>query len=170
VVTTAERARDLRKPPVSVLGFGTGEAGGDLWWEKANYTQLAVQPAKETAFGQAGISTKDVDVAQLYDCFTGEVLFQLEGYGWCDRGEGGPFVAEGHIGPDGDTPVNTSGGLLSAYHFGDLTGIHEAVAQLRGEAGERQIRNCEVAISTGHGGELLSPGMCSIHTTLVLGR
>jgi hypothetical protein len=66
--------------------------------------------------------------------------------------------------------VNTSGGLLSAYHYGDLTGLSEAVLQLRGEAGDRQVEDAEVALVTGHGGELLSPGMCSIHTTLLLGR
>jgi acetyl-CoA acetyltransferase len=170
VVTTAERARDLRKAPVYILGFGTGEAGGDLWWEKANYTQLAVKPARDRAFGQAGITLKDIDVAQLYDCFTAEVLFQLEDYGWCAKGEGGAFVQAGNIGPGGTIPVNTSGGLLSAYHLSDNTGLHEAILQVRGEAGERQVPDCKVALSTGHGGELLSPAMCSIHTSLVLGK
>ncbi len=170
VLTTAERARDLAKPPVYVLGLGSGEVADSLWWEKKNYAYMAVKTAKEQAFGQAGIALRDVDVAQLYDCFTGEVLFQLEDYGWCAKGEGGPYVADGHIGPGGDVPVNTSGGLLSAYHYGDLTGLSEAVWQLRGEAGERQVKGAEVALVTGHGGELLSPGMCSIHTTLLLGR
>jgi acetyl-CoA acetyltransferase len=169
VLTTAERARDLARPPVWVLGLGTGEVAEELWWEKKNYTHLAVRSAKERAFGMAGISVKDIDVAQLYDCFTGEVLFQLEDYGWTKKGEGGPFVEEGHIGPGGDIPVNTSGGLLSAYHYGDLTGLSEAVLQLRGEAGERQVTGAKVALVSGHGGELISPGMCSIHTSLVLG-
>jgi acetyl-CoA acetyltransferase len=169
VVTTAERARDLRKLPVYILGFGTGEAGGDLWWEKANYTQLAVQPAKEAAFSMAGITLDDIDVAQLYDCFTAEVLFQLEDYGWADKGNGGPFVAAGNIGPGGKIPVNTSGGLLSAYHISDNTGIHEAILQLRGEAGPRQVPHARIAMCTGHGGELISPAMCSIHTSLLLG-
>ncbi len=170
VLTTAERARDLARPPVHVLGLGSGEVADTLWWEKRNYTHLAVKTAKEQAFAQAGITTQDVDTAQLYDCFTGEVLFQIEDYGWCKKGEGGAFVEEGHIGPGGDIPVNTSGGLLSAYHYGDLTGLSEAVLQLRGEAGERQVKDAQVALVSGHGGELLSPGMCSIHTTLVLGR
>ncbi len=169
VLTTAERARDLAKPPVHVLGLGTGEVADELWWQKKNYTHLAVKTAKEQAFAQAGITVRDIDVAQLYDCFTGEVLFQLEDYGWAGKGEGGPFVEAGHIGPGGDIPVNTSGGLLSAYHYGDLTGLSEAVLQLRGEAGGRQVKGAEVALVSGHGGELISPGMCSIHTSLVLG-
>lgn len=170
VLTTAERARDLARPPVHVLGIGTGEVAESLWWEKKNYTHMAVRSAKERAFAQAGIGLADIDVAQLYDCFTAEVLFQLEDYGWAAKGEGGAFVADGRIGPGGDVPVNTSGGLLSAYHYGDLTGLSEAVQQLRGEAGERQVAGAEVALVTGHGGELISPGMCSIHTSLVLGR
>jgi acetyl-CoA acetyltransferase len=170
VMTTEERAKDAPRPPVWVLGVGFGEAMAELWWEKQNYTRLAVKTAKEQTFSQAGIRLEDIDCAQLYDCFTGEVLFQLEDYGWCGKGEGGPFVAEGRIGPGGDIPVNTSGGLLSAYHFGDLTGLSEAVLQLRGEGGERQVPDCTVALVTGHGGEVLSPGMCSIHSSLILGR
>ncbi len=170
VLTTADRAKDTPKPPLYVLGLGSGEVADTLWWEKKNYTHMAVKTAREQAFGQAGITLRDIDVAELYDCFTAEVLFQLEDYGWCAKGEGGAFVEEGHIGPGGDVPVNTSGGLLSAYHYGDLTCLSEAVLQLRGEAGERQIEGAEVALVSGHGGELLSPGMCSIHTSLVLGR
>ena len=170
VMTTAERAKDGPRPPVWVCGVGFGEAMAELWWKKQNYTRLAVKTAKEQAFSQAGMELEDIDCAQLYDCFTGEVLFQLEDYGWCGKGEGGPFVAAGHIGPGGDIPVNTGGGLLSAYHFGDLTGLSEAVLQLRGEAGARQVPNCRAALVTGHGGEVLSPGMCSIHSSLILGR
>ena len=84
------------------------------------------------------------------------------------RAKAASSSAPGAIGPGGPIPVNTGGGLLSCYHLGDLTGLAEAVRQLRGEAGERQIENCEVAMTTGHGGELLSPGMCSIHTCTLL--
>ncbi len=170
VMTTEERATAGLHPPVWVLGVGFGEAMAELWWEKQNYTRLAVKTAKEQAFAQAGLGLPDIDCAQLYDCFTGEVLFQLEDYGWCQKGEGGPFVAEGNIGPHGDCPVNTGGGLLSAYHFGDLTGLSEAIIQLRRQGGQRQVANCEVALVSGHGGEILSPGMCSTHSTLLLGR
>jgi acetyl-CoA acetyltransferase len=170
VLTTRERARDCAKPPVEVLGQGFGEVAADLWWEKLNFQQMAVHNAKKQAFAESGLTLEDIDVAELYDCFTAEVLFQLEDYGWCAKGEGGKFVAEGNIGPGGSIPVNTGGGLLSCYHLGDLTGFAEAVRQLRGEAGQRQVGGCEVALTTGHGGELVSPGMCSIHTTTLLGK
>jgi acetyl-CoA acetyltransferase len=170
VLTTAERAKDLRKKPVYVYGVGTGEAMERLWWDKANYTQLAVQTAKEIAFREADISISDVDFAGLYDCFTAEVLFQVEDYGWCRKGEGGDFVANGGIGPGGKANINTSGGLLSAYYFGELTHIAEAITQLRGEAGARQVKDARIGMATGHGGEILAPGMCSTHATLVLGN
>ncbi|MBV8085790.1 MAG: thiolase family protein, partial [Chloroflexi bacterium] len=169
VLTTAERARDLPKTPIWVLGIGFGEVMDELWWAHENFQRMAVKTAKEQAFGQAGITLKDVDAAQFYDCFTGEVLFQIEDYGYCAKGEGGPYVAEGHIGPGGNTPINTSGGLLSCYHLGDLTHFAEAVRQLRGQAGERQVKDAKVMMVTGHGGEIVSPGMCSIHSCLVLG-
>ncbi|WP_331374314.1 thiolase family protein [Sinorhizobium chiapasense] len=170
ILTTADRAKDCAKPPVYVLGQGFGEVSADLWWEKKNFTHMAVEPAKKQAFGQADITLDDVDCAQLYDCFTAEVLFQLEDYGWCKKGEGGAFVADGNMAPGGSIPVNTGGGLLSCYHLGDLTGLAESVRQLRGEAGERQIEDCDIVLTTGHGGELVSPGMCSIHTCTLLGR
>lgn len=171
IITTRERARNLKKPPVWILGQGFGEAISDLWWEKQNYTRLPVKKAKEQAFKQAGISNiEEVDVVQFYDCFTGEVLFQIEDYGYAPKGEGGRWAAEGRMGPGGDHPINTSGGLLSAYHNSDMTGLAEAIRQLRGECGDRQVKGARLAISTGHGGELLAPGLCSIHTTTILGR
>jgi acetyl-CoA acetyltransferase len=171
IVTTAERARDCAKPPVWILGQGFGEAIEDSWWEKENYIRLPVRKAKEAAFRQAGIDRiEEIDSVQFYDCFTGEVMFQIEDYGYAPKGQGGAWAAEGHMGPGGDHPINTSGGLLSAYHNSDNTGLAEAVRQIRGEAGERQIPNCQTALSTGHGGEMLSPALCSIHTTTILGK
>jgi acetyl-CoA acetyltransferase len=169
VVTTRDRARDLRKTPVSVLGIGCADAVGELWWAKQQYDRLPVARAKEMAFQQAGLELSDVDVLQLYDCFTGEVLFQLEDYGFCGKGEGGAFAHEGHLGPGGDLPCNTGGGLLSAYHLADLTGLAEAVHQLRCEAGARQVPNARVAMVTGNGGDLVSPGLSPLHSTLLLG-
>ena len=168
VVTTADRARDLRKPPVYVMGIGFGEQMSDLWWEQANYTTLAVRVAREAAFRQAGVTLADVDVAQLYDCFTGEVVVQLEDYGWCEKGEGGPFAAEMRTAPGGQIPVNTGGGLLSSHHLGNLTGFAEAVTQLRGDGGARQVKDADVALVSGHGAEVLSGQMCSIHSSMVL--
>jgi len=170
IVTTAERAKDSPKP-VWILGQGFGEAIEDSWWEKENYVRLPVKKAKEAAFKQAGIGKiEEIDSVQFYDCFTGEVMFQIEDYGYAPKGQGGAWAAEGHMGPGGDHPINTSGGLLSAFHNSDNTGLAEAVRQVRGEAGERQIANCQTALSSGHGGEMLSPALCSIHTTTILGK
>jgi acetyl-CoA acetyltransferase len=170
VLTTEERAKDCAQQPVYVQGQGFGEVAAELWWEKRNFTEMAVAPAKAKAFAQAGLSgVQDIDCVQFYDCFTAEVLFQLEDYGFCEKGQGGAFVASGAIGPGGSTPVNTGGGLLSNWHLGDLTGWAEGVTQLRKQAGERQVPDCEVVLATGHGGELVSPGMCSIHTSTILG-
>jgi acetyl-CoA acetyltransferase len=170
VITTDDRARDLKRKPVRLKGIGFDDATKEQWWSgPGNYESLPVAEAKKTAFGMAEIGIEDLSMAQLYDCFTGEVLVQLEDYGFCKKGEGGPFAAEGHLGPGGKMPCNTSGGLLSAYHMGDLTGIAESVTQLRGEAGERQVAKSNFSLVTGHGGELLSPGLCSTHSALILG-
>ena len=170
ILTSAERARDLAKPAVDVMGLGFGEHARQQWWDKTNYTQLDVAQARNAAFGQAGIELADIDVAQLYDCFTAEVIFQLEDYGWCKKGEGGPFVETGAIGPGGAIPVNTGGGQLSGFYMFDYTGLAEGVRQVRGEAGERQVKDARISLVTGHGGELLVPGMCSTHATAILGR
>jgi acetyl-CoA acetyltransferase len=171
ILTSTDRAKSLAQHPVEILGVGVGDAQGGQWFEgPAHYKKLIVGPAKQAAFSQAGITLDDVDCAQLYDCFTGEVLLQLEDYGWCEKGEVGAFLADEGIGPGGRIPINTGGGMLSAYHFADMTGLSEAVVQLRGLAGERQVKDAEISFATGHGGEVMAPGMCSIHTTVVLGR
>jgi acetyl-CoA acetyltransferase len=169
ILTSAERARDLKSKPVYVMGQGFGEVSSTVWWDKKNFTHMAVEPAKKQAFGQAGIDLKDIDCVQFYDCFTAEVLFQIEDYGFCAKGEGGAWVEAGNMAPGGKVPINTSGGLLSCYHLGDLTGLAESVRQIRGDAGQRQVKDCEFVMTTGHGGELVSPGMCSIHTCTILG-
>lgn len=170
IVTTAERAKNLRKPPVYIMGIGFGEQMASLWWDKTNYTTFSVEAAKSDAFRMAGIELKDIDVAELYDCFTTEVILELEDYGWCKKGEGGPFVEEGHTRPGGDVPVNTGGGLLSSHHLDNLTGVAEAIIQMRGEGGDRQVKDAEIALATGHGGEIVSGQMCAIHSTLILRR
>ena len=100
IVTSAERARDLSKPPVYILGAGQGHPGGDPVDRLASGAGLA----KEVAFKMAGIELKDIDLVELYDCYTFTVLVTLEDYGFCPKGEGGPFVADGHIGPGGSLP------------------------------------------------------------------
>jgi acetyl-CoA acetyltransferase len=167
IVTTRDRARDTNRP-VYVRGVGFGEQSASQWWDKKNYSELAVATARDCAFRQAGVSLGDVDFAQLYDCFTAEVLIQLEDYGWCGKGEGGAFVAAGNTAPGGAIPVNTGGGLLSGYHLGNLTGTIEAIRQLRGECGTHQVAGARVGTVSGHGGELVAGYMCSIHSTVVL--
>lgn len=170
VLTTAERARECAKRPVYTMGIGYGDHMRDLWWEDKALTYMAVKPAKEVALREAGIELKDIDIAELYDCFTMEIILQLEDYGWCKKGEGGPFVEAGNIAPGGSIPVQTGGGLHGSHHHGDFTGLLEAVTQLRGEAGERQVKDAEIALVSGMGGEVIQPGMCQIHSTLILRR
>ncbi len=159
IVTGAERARDLRKPPVYIQGMGQGHPGGDPAETLASGAPLA----KETAFRMAGLSLADVDVIELYDCYTFTVIVTLEDYGFCAKGEGGPFVAARHTGPGG-LALNTGGGQLSSYYMWGMTPVSEAVIQLRGEGGARQVPRHEVALVSGNG------GLLSTHSTLVLAR
>jgi acetyl-CoA acetyltransferase len=158
IVTSAERARSLKKPPVYLLGMGQGHPGGD-----PIDTLLSGAPiAKETAFKMAGVKLSDLQFAQLYDCYTFTVLVTLEDYGFCKKGEGGPFVADGKTGPGGSIPVNTGGGQLSSFYMWGMTPISEAVVQIRGEGGERQLPKHELGLVSGNGGIL------STHSTLVV--
>jgi acetyl-CoA acetyltransferase len=159
IVTSAERAKTLQHPPVYVLGMGQGHPGGDPMDTLVSGAPLA----KETAFKMAGIGLRDINFAELYDCYTFTVLVTLEDYGFCSKGEGGPFVADGNIGPGGALPVNTGGGQLSSFYMWGMTPIAEAVVQMRGEAGARQVNKHEVGLVSGNGGIL------STHSTLVLG-
>ena len=158
IVTSAERARSLRKPPVYIWGMGQGHLGGD----PSDTLSSGAVLAKEPAFSMAGIGLRDVDVVELYDCYTFTVLVTLEDYGFCPKGEGGPFVAENHTGPGGKLALNTGGGQLSSFYMWGMTPISEAVIQARGEGGARQLRrNARIAVS-GNGGILTH------HSTLVL--
>ena len=158
IVTSAERARDLEKPPVYIWGMGQGHPGGD---PAETLTSGAVL-AKETAFKMAGITLQDVDVVELYDCYTFTVLVCLEDYGFCKKGEGGPFVADGKTAPGGALPVNTGGGQLSSFYMWGMTPVSEGVIQVRGAGGARQVKDVKIALVSGNGGIL------STHSTLVL--
>jgi acetyl-CoA acetyltransferase len=152
IVTTAERARDLKGRPVRVLGTGTGHNIRN-WYDGSVYAHHDdIAPAKKRAFGEAGIGLGDVDVAELYDPFTISVIMQLEEYGFCEVGEGGPFVAAGETGPGGRIPTNTGGGQLSGYYATGFTAMVEGILQLRGEGGATQVPGAEVALVSGHGG------------------
>lgn len=168
VITTSERANALKRAPIYVSGIGTGHNVNEAY-TKSQFTRLDVTSSKERAFQMAGIELKDVDVAELYDCFTITVLLQLEGYGFCNEGEGGPFVEAGSIGLDSKIPVNTGGGNLSWAYGQGFTPLAEAIRQLRGEGGATQVKNAEIALVSGHGGTG-SGNMHFSHATAILRR
>jgi len=153
IVAAEERARDCAKGPVWVLG--TGEAVSHTTmseWE--DFTESPCVRSGEQAFRRAGLTPDDVDVCELYDAFTPMVLLTVEGLGFCKKGEGGPFMADGKLRVGGALPTNTDGGGLSACHPG-MRGIFllvEATRQLRGECGRRQVPDAEIACVNGTGG------------------
>jgi acetyl-CoA acetyltransferase len=164
VVTGADRAADLRCPPAYVLGVGTAHDHSTIS-QMPDLTTTCGAVSGAGAFAMAGIKPDDVDVALLYDSFTITVLLALEDLGFCAKGEGGPFVAGGALGPGGSLPAQTNGGGLSYTHPGQygMFLLVEAVRQLRGECGERQVADAEVAVAHGTGGVLSST------STVVLG-
>jgi acetyl-CoA acetyltransferase len=168
LITAAERARDLRSRPVHVLGAGTGHNLRNWWTGDVYDNHDDIEPAARTAFGQAGLTVGDVDVACLYDPFTISPIMQLEAYGFCGPGEGGPFVAAGETGPGGKIPTNTGGGQLSGYYATGFTAVVEGVVQMRGDGGATQVTKAEVALVSGHGGNGGVQNTWS-HATLLLG-
>lgn len=165
IVVAAERARDLRRKPVYVLGAAESHAHHYTPFNTEDWLDTGVAATAEQAFRMAGVQRQDIDVVQIYDHFTIGVLQSLEELGFCPRGEGGAFVADGALAPGGRFPINTSGGGLSYGHpgmFGMFLAI-EAVRQLRGECGERQLPRAELALCH-------APGLVfSCNTTLILG-
>ena len=155
ILTRAERARDFPKKPVYLLGVAAETTHqGIAQMEDLTVTGAARSGAR--AYEMAGLAPKDVDVLQLYDAFSINPLLFLEDLGFCKKGEGGGFVQGGTIAPGGSLPVNTNGGGLSCVHpgmYGVFT-IIEAVTQLRGEGGERQVKNAKIALAHGNGGSL----------------
>jgi acetyl-CoA acetyltransferase len=153
VLTSADRAQDCAKKPVRVLG--TGEATSHVTMsEWPDITESPCIRSGRQAFERAGVTPGDIDVCELYDSFTSTVLLTLEGLGFCTKGEGGPFVEDGKLRVGGALPTNTDGGGLSACHPG-MRGMFllvEAVRQLRGECGERQVPGARLACVNGTGG------------------
>lgn len=164
IVTRLDRARSLRRQPVVVLGYGDRTTSVTMAGVPDLLRTGAVASSRE-AFARAGLHPEDVDVVQIYDSFTITVLLSLEALGFCEFGEATEFVAERGIRPGGRFPLNTSGGGLSYCHPG-MFGVFlviEAVRQLRGECGRRQVRDAEVGLVHGTGGIL------STHSTVLLG-
>lgn len=163
IVTSRERARDLRQRPVLIKGFGThNNLRG--WFDGDNMIRTAAGPSGERAYRMAGLGPESIDCAQIYDCFTYMVLTQLEDYGFCKKGEGGPFVASGALRREGALPTNSSGGQLSEAHAEGMLQIVEGVRQLQGTlTGERALKAPETCLVSGHGGNTVC------HSTLILG-
>jgi acetyl-CoA acetyltransferase len=168
IVTSAERARDLRSTPALVMGIGTGHNIRNWWTGDVYDLHDDIAPAKAKAFGHAGITVDDIDVAALYDPFTISVIMQLEAYGFCAPGDGGPFVAAGGTRLDGAIPTNTGGGQLSGFYATGFTAVVEGLRQIRGEAGATQVPDAQLALVSGHGG---NGGIQNTwaHATMVLG-
>jgi acetyl-CoA acetyltransferase len=157
LVTSAERARSLARAPVYVLGVGEASWHMNIS-QAADITSTAARESSRMAFEAARLTPSDVDVVELYDAFTISTIMLLEDLGFCPKGEGGRFVENGRIAPSGEFPVNTNGGGLSYGHpgmYGIFT-IIEAVRQLRGECGERQTKDANVALAHGNGGTFSS--------------
>lgn len=161
IMTTAERAADLPRPPVYMLGA----AGAQTHWnisEMPELTTTAAAMCGPRAFAEAGVEPDDMDTVHLYDSFVITVLLLLEDLGFCKKGEGGPFIENGRLAPGGSLPVNTDGGGLSALHSG-MRGLFlmvEAVRQLRGEAGDAQVPGAQLSLACGSGGSL--SGMAAV--------
>ncbi len=166
VVTSAERARDLKQKPVYLLS--AAEACTHTSAGMRDITDAAAKQSGPKAMERAGVSHRDFDMAMIYDSFTITVCITLESLGFCQKGEGGAYVQNGRIGLGGELPINTDGGGLSSNHPG-MRGIFlviEAVKQLRGECGERQVKDCALAFCHGTGGTL---GLRHSGASLVLG-
>jgi acetyl-CoA acetyltransferase len=169
IVTSAERAKDLRKAPVYLLGAGEAHWHRNIS-QMPDLTVTAAVDSGPRAYEMAGVGPEDVDVAMLYDAFTINPILFLEDLGFCEKGEGGAFVEGGRIAPGGELPVNTNGGGLSYNHPGmyGLLLLIEGVRQLRGECSERQVRGARVALAHGNGGVLSSQVTAVLGTESVL--
>jgi acetyl-CoA acetyltransferase len=170
IVTTAERARDCRKPPVYIMGMGQDHPATDLLDGAHLAGNTGAKVSGEEAYKMAGITKDDIDACEIYDCFTYTVEVTLMDYGFFSPGEGKDFLKAERLGPGGDLPLNTSGGMLSEVYQMGFTPVSEAVVQLRGEAGERQLgpatktKEPKIIMVSCNG------GLLSQHSTLILRR
>lgn len=154
LVTSMNRARDCRRKPVKVRAaafFGKQTISDPMWADSflwPDITENYVPIIAPRLYAEVGIGPKDIDVAEIYDCFTFTVVMGIEGLGFCRKGEGGPFAASGAIKLGGTIPVNTNGGMLSEAYVHGMNTLVEAVMQLRGECGPRQVKDAELAAVT----------------------
>ena len=163
VIMSADRARQLGvSAAVPILGFGQGQTSWEVV-QRPTLTSTAATVSARTAFEMAGMTPKDIHVAQLYDCFTITVILTLEDYGFCAKGEGGRFVEDGRIEIGGELPVNTSGGLLSETGMPGMQLVIEGVRQIRGTS-SNQVANATASLVSNQG------GIMHTHSTLILGH
>lgn len=161
IVTSTERARDLAKPPVAVLGAAEGHPyPADDIPARTDMLKIGLHDAGPRALAEAGVRAASADLLGIYDCFTWTVLWQIEALGLCGRGEAKDWVRGGRIELGGEMPINVNGGLLSEAHVWGLNNVVEVVRQLRHEAGARQVAGAELAIVTGYGD--LGDGSCAV--------
>jgi acetyl-CoA acetyltransferase len=163
IVTSAARAADLANPPVHILGWAQAHPGYRM--ERGSQFGLVTGAAQSgpAALQMAGVTIDEVNIREIYDCYTYTTLVSLEDYGVCAKGEGGALAASGALGPGGSLPTNTGGGQLSGYYMWGMTPLSEAVIQTRGHGGERQVDKHDVVLVSGNGGVL------DYHATLILG-
>lgn len=169
IMVSSERAKDFPNKPVYLMGTGAAHWHRQIT-QMPDLTTTAALDSGKRAFAMAGLTKDDVDVAELYDAFTINTILFLEDLGFCAKGEGGAFVSDGNIAPGGTLPVNTNGGGLSCVHPG-MYGIFiliEAIRQLRGDCGDRQVKEAEVALVHGNGGVLSSQVTTLLGTEAVL--
>jgi acetyl-CoA acetyltransferase len=162
VVTSATRARALRQPSVHVLGVGQAAPGDSQRTDRHPGVYTGATQSGHHALGRAGVTLDDIDVLELYDCYTYTVLVTLEDYGFCEKGDGGPFVEDGKLGPGGSLPTNTGGGQLSSFYMWGFTPLSEGVIQARGQGGPRQVDKHDLVLVSGNGGFL------NYHSTMIL--
>lgn len=153
LITSADRAKDMKQKPVYISGgaYGGGPNQGEDLFDAIRWPDHSSNYAAYIAdelWASAGMGPNDIDFAQIYDCFTYSIIMQLEGLGFCKKGEGGPFVEGGRIAMDGELPLNTAGGLLSEGYIHGLNHVIEATQQLRGQAGDRQLKDIETCLTT----------------------
>jgi acetyl-CoA acetyltransferase len=162
IVTSAERARNLRKPPIYIHGLGQAHFGHASVEDAPSIDETPIKSAGKAALEMAGLKINDIDVAEVYDCFTYTVMIQLEDLGLCGRGEGGAFVEDGKTAPGGSIPVNTGGGSLSSYYMWGMTPLSEGIIQARGEAEDRQVKEKPMVLVTTEGGQPWAYGAVTI--------
>jgi acetyl-CoA acetyltransferase len=169
-VTSIERARDLPKRLARILGAGQSHCSEMIHPAGGKGGYWGGKEAAEMAFDMAGVTPEDIDVAQFYDAFTPRVIHDLVAYGFCQPEEVGDFIAAGNLGLRGSLPSNTAGGLLSEGHLSGFGHVREAVRQLRGECGERQVKDAALCLVTGYGGAPHEAPPTVSYSALVLGR